>query len=222
MSTLIDMMPASCRKTLGHRSWVRRWVATYIGVVLVLAAGSSLARMGQSGLRTEVRTMTKQAEERWERNEEAQRLLAEIRSLEETITRYNRLAWPVRVSQVINSLAALAPDPVTITTLAITPRETRQNRRAATTGRRQNQKNEPEVVDSNLIIELEGLAPNDNEVALFVSGLEQHPLFSAVTLDFARSQMVDEFEARNFRITCRIDLNARYKFADATARGINE
>jgi hypothetical protein len=61
-----------------------------------------------------------------------------------------------------------------------------------------------------MIVEIEGLATSDAPVAQFVSGLDANPLFSRVSLDFSRATTIGQQEARNFRVTGEIDLNARY------------
>ena len=145
--------------------------------------------------------------ERLSRNEEMQGLLGEINDLEEVIRRYNVLAWPIRVSEVIDVLGTLTPEAVTLRSLAMTPRELRK--RAASTGE--------EHVESLLVVELEGVGPSDIEVAVMVSGLEAHPLFARVSLDYTRMGEVEEQIVREFRVTGVIDLDARYEFITAGA-----
>ena len=141
----------------------------------------------------------------WLRDEEAQALVAEVRDLESTITRYNRLAWPVRVSDAIAALSPLVPESTTLRALTLTPKGEKS--------RRGRSKDEP--ARSVLAIEIEGIAPTDIEVARFVSGLDAHPLFAGVSMAFARSVDVDGTPGREFRVHCEIDLTRRYRFVEA-------
>ena len=158
-------------------------------------------------IESDVVRMQGELRERLERNEEAQALVREINDLEHVIRRYNKLAWPIRVSEVMDVLGTLTPDAVTLRSLTMTPRELRK--RGATPSE--------EEKETLLIVELEGVAPNDAEVAVMVSGLEGHELFSKVSLDFTRSAEVEGQGAREFRVTSVIDLDARYEFVAAGA-----
>ena len=54
-------------------------------------------------------------------------------------------------------------------------------------------------------------------MAQFVSGIDEHPLFSEVSMDYARFRDVDGVEAREFRVTLKIDMSARYEFEQPVA-----
>ncbi len=207
MNGMIDLMPQRCRETLGRRRRVRGWVGVYGAMILLVGAAYWGAISGQGVVEDEVLRMVSEREERLNRNEEVQALLAEKRELERVIRRYNKLAWPIRVSEVIDILGTLTPDAVTLRSMSMTPREVRKR------GQVQGE----ERIESMLIIELEGIGPSDNEVAVMVSGLESHPVFSKVSLDFTRSTEVDELDVREFRMTGVIDLNARYEFVASGA-----
>ena len=202
---MVDLMPASCRETLGRRRRVRVWVGVYGCVMLLVGAMYWGAVSGQGTLQMEVVELRAERDERLLRNEEAQALLGEIRELEGVIRRYNKLAWPIRVTEVVDVLGTLTPDAVTLRSMAMTPRELRK--RGTKAGE--------EDLETLLIVEIEGVGPSDTEVAVMVSGMEAHPLFESVSLDFTRTAEVDERSIREFRVTGVIDLRARYEFVAA-------
>lgn len=217
MSVQIDLIPQSCRVALGRRARVRRWIGAYaLGIGAVIAAYASTA--ASEGVRArELDALRREVRLKWEQNEEAQKLWKQIQELEDTIARYERLAWPVRVTDVIASIAEQLPESISLTSLTLTPRQ--ESTATAGRGRGKDKKNEPQS-RTILAIEVEGLAPTDLELSHFVSGIEAHPVFRNVVLDFARSRSVDGVDARSFRVTCEVDLSARYTFVDATGAGV--
>lgn len=215
MSVQIDLIPASCRIALGRRARIRRWIGVYmIGVGLVVAAYVSTAA-GESKLERERNGLRRDVQLKWERNEEAQAIWKQIQDLEGTIARYERLAWPVRVTDVIAAIGEQLPKPVSLTSLTLTPR---QETVVSASRSRSNarEKRADQQTKTLLAIEIEGVSPNDVTLSHFVSGIEAHPLFRSVVLDFARSRVIDGVDARSFRVTCEVDLSARYTFVEAS------
>ena len=133
-------------------------------------------------------------------------MLSEREVVEAEITRYNSLAWPIRLTEVIDAVGEAVPDGMTLTSLMATPRHTRYQRQATRDGKER---------QSNLVIEIEGVAPVGRAVSTMVHGLENNPLFPLVTLEYSRAILVDGITARSFRVTCEIDLGGRYKFVNA-------
>lgn len=202
-----DMLPRSCRELVLKRSRIRRWIMAY-GVVLgVVATGYVLLNVGRDGQVQYRDDLRAQVRMNWDRNEEAQRLFKEIQDLSNAIARYNRLAWPIRVSDTIAIIEPLVPESATLTSLTLAPRTQRIRGTSGRDGKRQ-----PDEVLHFLALEIEGIAIDDMAVARIVSGLDEHPIFASVTLDFARSIVVDGTPGREFRINCEIDLGQRYAF----------
>lgn len=231
MSPGIDLMPQVCRDALGKRAWVRAWVTAY---TLCLAATFVIwwaVGVGWSAQEERRAALGRQVSEMYARNEEIQKLLKAIEETESSITRHNRLAWPVRLSETIDTVAALTPEGVSLNTLAIAPREARvATPPAAAKPAAGKDAPKPAAPRMQLVIEAEGIAANDGEIAAFVAGLESSPLFERVGLDYTRS--VDGSAtgvpgAREFRVTCEIDLTTSYEFAgrastDATSAETSE
>jgi hypothetical protein len=206
-------MPESCRLVFSRRRRVRRWAVTYVMSITLLSTTIVGLILNNGAKEKERDALSDQVEIHWLRNEEARGLLEQIRDLESSIARFNRLAWPVRVSDVIGVLEPVIPDSATLTSLTFVPREEKQPR-VARGAKKGAKAGEPEV-RTLLAIQIEGVARGDLDVARLVSALEDHALFSSVSLDFARSTDVDGVNARAFRLSCEIDLDKRYSFVDA-------
>jgi hypothetical protein len=208
-----DLMPESCRTVFNRRRRVRRWIVAYTMAGLMVGTTIAGLMASNASKQRERDALAAQVEVHWMRNEEARSLLDEIRDLESSIARFNRLAWPVRVSDAIGVIESIVPPSTTLTSLTLIPRE--ETPRPA--GKRRKGEAAPET-KTYLAIEIEGLAIDDLDVAEAVRSLEQHRMFSGVNLDFARSRDVGGIDARAFRLSCEIDLSKRYRFVDgATA-----
>lgn len=216
MSRAVNLMPESCRLALGRRERIRRWTIIYTGMVVVLTAGAWVLYQGQGARIARREALARELREAWDRNEEAQQLIARSRELSEGIDRYTRLAWPVRVSEVIDALSAELPKGVSLTSLSMTPREEGRRGRAPGGSKGKDGAGKKPESRSFLVVEMEGVSPSDSEVAGYVSALDQHPLFESVAMDYARSSKVRTTEARAFRVTATINLSREYAFVDAT------
>lgn len=210
MSKLIDLMPRSCREVLGRRALMRRWALVYGGTIAVLAASYWAIGLGRGTLERERDSMAEQVKLNWSRSEVVQNLLKEINEVESAITRYNRLAWPIRVTEAIDAVGAAVPGDAALTEITITPREEKKPPAPPKPGAPKAA--EPEAPDVFMVVEMQGVAPSDKPVAEFVSGLEANPLFVRVSLDYTRSKELGKGEVREFRVTCEIDLSVKYSF----------
>ncbi len=208
MNSTINLLPANCRETLRRRQTVRRWIAMYACTIVMLWLAFMMVSAGRGSLVVERDKLSARVQENWERNVAAQKLVDEINEVETRIERYTELAWPVRMSEVVNEIAAVTPSSVTLTGLTFTPREERKRSR---------DKKGKDEVKTRLLVEVEGVVVNDMEAATFVSGLDTHALFGSVVLDFSKQRDIDGVDGRAFRMTCQVDLSSRYAFVDATA-----
>jgi len=199
-----DMLPPACRERFSRRRRVRLWVTTYALTIVALIATSLALSLRARELDHVRNRLAEQVRERWLRNEEAVALVDEVRRLQADITRYNRLAWPVRVSDTIDAIAPLVPRGCTLTALTLAPQEASRRR----------DRDDDEAEGLRLGIEVEGVAPSDAEVAEVVAGIDASPLFSGVKLDYAKSRDVAGVLARQFRIKAYVDLSTQYVLVD--------
>ncbi len=223
MSRAIDLMPRNCREVLNRRRMVRRWSLVYVLTATALFGTYWFLSLANRVRGQERDSLAIKMKINWSRSEVVNTLLKEIEEVEAAVTRYNRLAWPVRASEVIDAIAAAAPPAVSLSELSITPREEKPSSRQAAQGKSSGRNSAPanapgaapDPPRALMVIEMEGVAPDDTAVARFVSGLDSHALFSRVTLDFTRAKPLGGVEVRNFRVTTEVDLSLRYSFVDA-------
>lgn len=208
---MIDLMPESCRKRLGQRSRVRRWIALYavtVGAIGLTAGGLRMAEQSRLG---DVLRLRERVQLDAGQRVEAARLQSQIDYFQTQLDRQDRLSLPVAVGDVIAAIGDVTPRTVSLSSLAVTPRQDKGGSRArATPGAKGSDKSD---APARLVLELKGVAPDDLQMATFVAGLEAHPLFRAIAVDYARKTEMRGREAREFALTCEIDLSTRYVFA---------
>lgn len=209
MNDVIDLMPPTCREWLGRRLRVKRWTMCFLATFAVLSGAYLIFQSGQAARQMEVDRLAGELKQRWTRDEEIQRLLRDIKAVETTVTRYNRLAWPVRVTEAIDAIGVSMPASASLTTLQISPRE----ETASAAKKRPADAESAPGPRTFMVLEMEGVARGDQDVANLVAGLEGRRLFSRVSLDYTRAVTVDGVEAREYRLTCEIDLSLRYAVA---------
>jgi hypothetical protein len=215
MTMFVDLVPSSFRAAGRARRRSRLWIAAYGVGLMSIGAGYFAVSAGQSHAEAIRDDLARQLQLEWDRNKEAQLLLSEIHAVEEAVTRYDRLASPVRAVDVVGTLGGLLPKNITLTALTLVPRSEKVTLKApgqspgaaALTGAK------PTVKTMNfLAVEVEGVAPTDADLAVLVSALEGCELFTSVGMDFARSTMVDGTAGRAFRVSARVDFSRHYVF----------
>lgn len=219
--SMIDLIPASFRAGQRARRRARTWVSAYAGAALIVGGAYFAVNAGSTQALAERDTLAKQLNLEWERNKEAQRLLGEIHAVEDAITRYDRLAAPVRASDVVGTLGGLLPKSVSLTALTLTPRSEKVlNKPASAPAAGGAQPARPQAVTlSYLVVEMEGIAPSDADLAELVSALEGCGLFGSVGMDFARSATIDGTPGRAFRVSARVDFQRYYAFKGEPVQG---
>lgn len=202
MTQIIDLMPETCRKRLGQRRLIRQWITVYAATITLLIVGASLVRVMERARLAEVRVLRDKVQLDAGQATEAEKLRKSIERIQADIDRHARLSWPVRISDIVAAIGEMTPESVSLTSFSVTPRSDRGRSRAG--------------VDASkrLVIEIKGLAPDDLHMSNFVAGLETHPLFNKVAVDFSKKTSLRGFDAREFGLTCEIDASARYVFAD--------
>lgn len=204
-----DLLPPSCREDFIRRKVRRRWIIAFCVGAVAIASAHSVVSLRLSGTESKRDALRARVQDRLYHNEEASNLLTEIRDIEDRLTRYNEIAWPVRMSEVLSSVGSIVPEGVTVSALTLSPRVDRVRTPA------RNGKPASDRTERRLVIEIQGYAVDDVTVAHIVSGFDKNPLFRTVALDFSRYRDVDEVDAREFRVQAEIDLDTRYSFADA-------
>jgi hypothetical protein len=213
MTRPVDLMPAACREVLNRRAEARRWTLVYALTATTLFAAFWYLSAANRARERRRDIMAAQVQINWKRSEIVNRLVGEINAVEAAISRYDRLAWPVRATQVVAAVGAALPSDATLTQAALTSREEKIKPppRAPADG--------PAPTPAPrtfMIVELEGIARNDAAVASFVSAIDDNPLFSRVDLEFTRAVEAASRSVRGFRLVAQVDLSARFEFAEVS------
>jgi len=116
------------------------------------------------------------------------------------------LALPLSHTHVLNAIAELMPESVGTRHLSVTA--------TGLSGKRARSGKSSGPANPVLLIELEGIAPNDVEVADFVGQLTDHVLFKQVKMLYARQVELDDVIAREFRIEMRVPLDKVYRVSE--------
>lgn len=201
MIPLIDLTPDSCKRRLGRRRQIQMWISCYVATIAGLVGATAILSLAEQRAQSQVDYLLEQVQLDADQQRQASALLADIDHFEKRIARHGRLAWPFTIGDVIASIGDVAPDSITLTSLAITPRTD-----ASRAGRARGAGAAYKV----MYIELAGIAPDDLDIAAFVAGLQEHALFSTITVDYARKAQLSGDSAREFGLTCAIALDAEY------------
>lgn len=209
MSAPVDLMPLECRIRLGQRSRRRGWALSYVGVTTAVVLVSLGLEVREQSKRSAVAALQKQVDFSVEQRRKADVLTAAIESFELALEQHDTLALPLSVSTAISTLAAATPESVTFTSLSMVPKLVRD--RAAKPG-------EPGTESRWLVFELRGLAPSDTDLAQLVGAIESSVLFTNASVDYTTQTEVYGVTAREFGVTCEIELERRFLIVEADAQ----
>lgn len=204
MTQMIDFMPESSRARHVQRQRTRQWIVLYVTTIVGMALSWALLGVAERRMRAGVFAQQAHLQMVSHQRTRAAEIRSRVARLLAEQARHDALVWPVRLGGVIESVGEVVPETVTLTSLSITPR---QLRRLGAMPSRAND-------DSRLAVEIRGVALTDLDLATFLAGIEEHPLFSSVAVDFARETTVAEQPVREFGVTCEIELSVRYRFED--------
>lgn len=210
MTQRIDLMPESCRQRLGRRSQVRRWASMYAVTLSVLAIGLGAFELAKSNVRAQSASLERKVSLDAQQRVKAQALESEIDSIEAALERHERLAWPIEIEEIIAAIGSVTPESVFLTDLSLIPRQDRAARPQRSAGANGKEKAPAEQPKVRLQVECEGFAPDDHAMAEFIKGLERHPMFEQIALEFAQKASLGGVEVRSFSVTCQVDMSARY------------
>jgi Tfp pilus assembly protein PilN len=212
-STPINFLPAWYAQRRAQARRRQRHLIVCGVMVLVMA-------WAWMGLRTQAEQVEMQKvalEQRATAVDAQSRHLAELQrehdALAERVRRYREASRPIDLHRINAVLAELTPSPIFLRGLS-----------AELVARKKKSAN-PEPVDARsaggeistetrriILIDLEGTAPSNVEIANYVGRLSATPLFQEVKMIHARQGEVGEAATRQFKITMEVPLDRRYRF----------
>jgi hypothetical protein len=229
----INLMPASVRARTQAGLRAGRFVAVAAGVLVTLVTVATHSRLAQVRAASALEQTRVEAEEVFA----IDATVAELKmGLDRDLHRlglYRALSFPLPITAVLATAINNLPPSVTLDQIDLTAAArggggagggtvaaaTRRGERpiggpAAATAREPRTESRPA---RTLVVEMVGFAATDEDIAELISRLEQTPPFQGVTLDFTRTRKVNQRDAREFRLSFRVDLNARYELTHQTA-----
>ncbi len=219
MTQSINLMPKSYRQKLGdHRVRRRYIIQTAIALIAVAALG-----VHQQFLLAQ-RKVTEAAQlEHVNQLRAAQAKCDQIQGLVDEgiqqLAAYERTALPIDLSRVIGTASSLFPDEVAVNSLHAWIQESQVSRSALERLKGQSTRSSASKKSADkktetvrvLYCEFTGNAATGIEISNLLQNLENHPLFSNIQLDYSKAIIVNDLDAREFRIICEIDLQKRYQ-----------
>lgn len=153
--------------------------------------------------------------------EQVGRLHADYIALARQLRVKREVALPVGHTQVLATIARLAPPTIAVTELTV------QGQRPTPAAKAGAEPKAPRAQVKNaapkppqLTIDIAGLSPDDATIADLVGRLSEHALFEDVTMDYSRSTIVDGLIARRFRVTMKVPLDRDYRVVAAPTQGV--
>lgn len=220
----INFLPNSYRARLGTRTRrVREATAVSIlalGLLAFWAYGlSGSMQLKAQALRTEDQLADALSIEQQVKELQAQKaLLTEQRRLQREVR------VPIRHHEVIRVLGSLMPESTALTELVLTNQRPKPKAYVAPGDAikakpsfKTKLEKDPKALVDRVLIDLEGLAPDDLTVAEFIASLSGHPLISGVKLHSSRYLNLNGVAARQFRMTGYIDMQREILWDQATA-----
>lgn len=203
----IDLLPGSirARSQAGVRTGRLIVGATAMLVMMLVFAVHSLMTLANSQEALFATAM--RAERVFETEAKILELKARLKRTNEYIEMYDRIATPVPLSAVMATVINNLPESVTLDQFDIDAGARAITRSPRAKGVENKEEIPPRVVHG----EVSGFAASDLQIAELVARLTAHPLYRDVNLDFSRTRDVNKRDAREFRLSFKIDLDVPYQ-----------
>ena len=202
----IDLMPPALRARSQAGLRMGQFMAFTVICMTVTIAVATHSKIALSTAQDRLFETAGAAEQVFATEARAAELKHELGAIRSLTRQYERLAFPLSVSDVLATVVNLMPESVTVDQIDLDAGARVLGRSA----RARTDKDE-EAPPRILTGEISGFAANDQQIAELVSALEATPPFEHVSMDFSRGRRVNDHDAREFRLSFRIDLDATYR-----------
>lgn len=200
----------------------RRRRMLILGGVMVLAM--AWAWIGLRGTASDLALQRAALEQREVAAQAQARHLAELQAqrqaLLERVERYEQVVRPIDLHHVNAVLSTLTPEAVFLRGLSseVVARKRKLSRKEKAAAEASGEKPKSRTVRT-LLIELDGTAPSNLEIANYVGRLSAASLFENVQMIQAHEGRVGESTTRQFKIAMEVPLDRRYRFVDREGVG---
>ena len=208
----IDFLPPEYPKRQGHRRRVVRQ-GVLLGVAWLLLVGWFAARQGNlMRLNQYARSLEAQASALHLQAQQLADLQRQKALLQNRLAVDRELRPAASYTQIVSALSRVMPPALTLLELRLT--DSHGPAPTAAHGGSGPPRRGPPLVH----LALDGVAPNDGDVADLVGRATDFPLFTSVKLLYCRSQKMGDLTVRNFRMEMDVPLDCRY--LPRTAEGV--
>jgi hypothetical protein len=194
---MIDLMPASIRQRAQAGARTRRFAVACAVVALCAGGAASWASLRLDSIEVQLSQAQTLASRALELEQQATQCNVTASAIELAVAEYHEVSFPVSVSSLVAALAETLPDGVTLESLTLSLDE-RQSQSSDTARTR--------VLRGGL----SGFAASDEDVALLSRRLTGRAPFTSVRLEYSRSRVVHDHQARGFAVSFEIDLQKTY------------
>ncbi len=204
----IDLLPESLRARAQARTIASRNITFGVVALIVLVVVSTHARVQRLNAEDQLRETEAHARQVEAHEARVSELTEQLDEINQYVIVYRNTETPISISGLIASVVEKMPGSVTLDRIDLqmgTKRQIRTSSRVAS-----NRTSDADPVERVLLAEMSGFAVTDNDIAEFVSKLQQSAPFAQVSLDFSRQRVVNEQSAREFRLSFTVDLTRRY------------
>ena len=202
----IDLMPASIRARTQAGQRTGRLLLLGVAAVFALVVTATHSIFMLSSAQEQLFTASSQAEEVFGAEARASELKNTLKKTNAFIDLYDRVALPVNVSAVMATVIDCLPESVTLDEFNIDAGARVASRSPRAKGEQSKDETPPRVLRGEVF----GFAASDQQIAELVTRLNATEPFREVNLDFSRTRDVSGRDAREFRLSFKIDLDARY------------
>lgn len=173
----------------------------------------SILKMRQRSVESELAALTAQMQQAKEQIAQLEELKAKNHTRMKVMMMTAALLEPVPRSILLASLTNNLPSGVSLMALKLEEKETktitaapapRAKGKSAAKKSATAEKTPPPAPESEVFIELDGVAPSDIEVASYIANLSTSILLQDVQLIESREQMIDKFKYREFKLKARL------------------
>lgn len=205
----IDLMPAAIRAQSQAGMRRGRFIVGAMVTFAALAVAATHSRLTLSIEDSALALAKTQAEEVYSVESQIAQLRDSLGHTQAFIELYQSVAYPMDVSSVIATVVNTLPESITLDQLDVDA-----GAKAAVRSPRSKGLDAKEETPARVLTcEVSGFAASDEHIAELVGRLEAMPPFHTVSLDFSRTKKVNDRDAREFRLSFKIDLNQPYVVA---------
>ncbi len=202
----IDLMPAAIRARSQAGLRMGQFVAFAVVTLTGLIVVATHSRMALSTAQDRLFETASQAERVFVTEARAAELKHQRDAINSFTQLYDRLAFPLSIGDVLATLVNTLPESVTLDQIDLSAGARTLGHSARSRGVEKPTEAPPRILTG----EVSGFAANDQHIAELVSMLERTPPFQHVSLDFSRGRRVNDRDAREFRLSFRINLDHQY------------